>query len=101
MIKHIVMWTLHENAQGKSKAENAIIICKELMKLLDTIPQIIRFETGINSPDAPNGNWDVVLVSEFATMDDLFTYQIHPDHVAFKDFIAPLRKEKASVDYEM
>ena len=100
MIKHIVMWTLHENAQGKSKAENAAIICKELMKLPASIPQIVRFETGINAPDAPVGNWDVVLVSEFATLNDLLAYQVHPEHVAFKEFIAPLRKEKASVDYE-
>jgi len=50
MIKHIVFFNLAENAEGKSKAENAAYIKAELEALKNLIPQIITIEVGINHP---------------------------------------------------
>jgi len=51
MIKHIVFFGLADNAEGKSKAENAVIIKSELENLKHLIPQIKKIEVGINYPN--------------------------------------------------
>ncbi len=42
MIKHIVFFGLAENAEGKTKAENAAIIKTELENLKHLIPEIVK-----------------------------------------------------------
>jgi len=41
------------------------------------------------------------LICDFENMDDLNTYQVHPAHVAFGQFIKPLREARACIDYEV
>ena len=43
---------------------------------------------------------EFALICDFETMDDLNTYQVHPAHVAFGQFIKPLREARACIDYE-
>ena len=100
MIKHIVCWNLYENAAGKTKRENALEIKERLLDLKNKIPQIQSIEVGINSDKASPDNYDVVLITEFKNFEDLETYQKHPDHQSFVDFVTPLRSNKVAVDYE-
>lgn len=100
MIKHIVFFKLAENAEGKSKAENALYIKKELENLKNLIPQIRMIEVGINSPEAPAANFDIALNSEFDSMADLDTYQAHPEHKRVAAYIGKVRTDRACVDYE-
>jgi hypothetical protein len=101
MIKHIVFFGLAENAAGKTKAENATIIKSELENLKNVIPQIKMIEVGINHPDAPAGNTDIALYSEFDSLADLNAYQIHPEHQKVAAYIAKVRISRYAVDYEM
>jgi len=100
MIKHIVFFGLAENAEGKSKAENAAIIKAELENLKHLIPEIVKIEVGIHLPDAPAGDYDIALYSEFKSMVDLDTYQVHPEHKRVAAYIAKVRTTRAAVDYE-
>lgn len=100
MIKHIVFFSLAENAEGKAKAENAAIIKKELESLKNLIPEIKAIEVGINSPDAPQGNYDIALYSEFNNFADLDTYQEHPEHKKVAAYIGKVKTGRACVDYE-
>ena len=75
MIKHIVCFRLADEAEGKTKAENAQIIKEGLENLVNLIPQLRKIEVGINHPATPASNFDVVLYSEFDSIDDLNTYQ--------------------------
>jgi len=100
MIKHIVFFGLSENAEGKSKAENAAIIKAELENLKHLIPEIVKIEVGIHLPDAPAGDYDIALYSEFKTMADLDTYQVHPEHKRVAAYIGKVRTTRAAVDYE-
>ena len=101
MIKHIVFFKLADNAEGKTKAENALFIKTELENLINSIPQIKFIEVGINSAEAPAGNFDIALNSEFESMADLDTYQAHPDHKRVAAYIGKVRTDRACVDYEM
>lgn len=100
MIKHIVFFGLADNAEGKTKAENAQIIKAELENLKHLIPQIKMIEVGINHPEAPESNSDIALNSEFESMEDLNTYQAHPEHKGVAAYIGKVRTTRAAVDYE-
>lgn len=100
MIKHIVMWRLHEFADGHSKAENARKLKEYLLSLKESIPQIQRIEVGINiTTNDPNAA-DVVLYSEFENRETLVAYQKHPEHQRVVQFLNKVRTEKRVVDYE-
>lgn len=101
MIKHIVFFGLAENAEGKTKAENAAIIKSELENLKNLIPEIKKIEVGINHPDAPAGNTDIVLYSEFESFADLNTYALHPEHQRVAAYIGKVRVSRSAVDYEV
>lgn len=101
MIKHIVFWQLADNAEGKTKAENALFIKKELEGLINHIPQLKKIELGINHPEAPQGNYDVALYCEFETMQDLEVYQNHPEHQRVAAYIGKIRTARVAVDYEV
>ena len=101
MIKHIVFFKLAEMAEGKTKAENALYIKQELEKLQLTIPQILKIEVGINTPEAQDGNYYIAFYSEFENMTQLEEYQVHPDHKRIAAYIGKVRTERACVDYVM
>jgi Stress responsive A/B Barrel Domain len=100
MIKHIIMWKLHEEAEGFSKVGNALRIKKELEGLQGKISEIFKLEVGLNISKSEIA-YDVVLYSEFNSKEDLQIYQDHPAHIALKKFIYNLRSERHVVDYEV
>lgn len=99
MIKHIVFFSLAENAEGKTKAENALKIKIELENLKNLIPEIKKIEVGINYPNAPKTDYDIALYSEFESFETLNSYQEHPDHLKVAAFIGKVKTARAAVDY--
>lgn len=100
MIKHIVMWKIKDNGNGKSKLENAKMIKEAIEVLKEDIKEIINIEVGINVIEG-NEAYDIVLDSQFASIEDLKTYQKHPVHVEVVKSLADLLGSKVVVDYEM
>jgi hypothetical protein len=100
MIKHIVMWRLFDFADGNSKKENALKLKEMLLSLPAKIPEIKKMEVGINV-DRTDAASDVVLYSEFDSLEDLKAYQKHPQHQKVMEFLNKVRSEKRVVDYEM
>lgn len=99
MIKHIVMWTLKENAEGNTKEQNAKLIKEKLEGLFGKVPQIKKIEVGV-SYRHDKEDWDVVLISEFESKKDLDEYQNHPIHNVVAQFIGKVREKRACVDFE-
>ncbi|MDD1738181.1 MAG: Dabb family protein, partial [Methanothrix sp.] len=85
MIKHIVMFKLKERAEGRDRADNI----KALQAMLEALPakikEIVFFEVGINFLQASIA-YDLVLVSEFESLEALQSYQKHPEHLKVFDF---------------
>jgi hypothetical protein len=100
MIKHIVMWKLEEFAEGADKKENALRVKRLLEGLKDKIKEIRFIEIGININDTPVA-YDIVLYSEFNSLEDLDAYQNHPEHLIAGEFIGKVRKDRRVVDYEV
>ena len=100
MIKHIVIWRLFDFAEGNTKKENALKLKEMLLSLPSKIPQIKKMEVGINI-DRTDAASDVVLYSEFYSLEDLQAYQKHPEHQKVVEFLNKVRSEKRVVDYEV
>ncbi|MCF8540815.1 MAG: Dabb family protein [Aurantimicrobium sp.] len=79
-INHVVMWHLKGETPGE-KDESAQRVKGVLLPLVDSIPQIISM-TLHDSVVHEARNADLILTSEFASLDDLQAYQVHPDHEA-------------------
>ena len=73
MLKHIVMWKLKEFAEGKTKAENALIMKESLERLVGIVPEIISLQVGINEKESDMA-YDAVLISTFANAEALARY---------------------------
>ena len=101
MIRHICMFEFLPAAEGRSREENVAITKAMLEALPEKISWIRSSFVALNSKDAPNGNWDLILISDFDSFDDLERYRVHPDHVAVGDFMRPVRKSRSCVDFEI
>jgi hypothetical protein len=100
MVKHIICLKLKDFAEGKSKSENAKLAAEKLLALKEKIKEIKYIEVGINDSKAVPDNFDIVLITEFESFDDLNTYQKHPEHVKTADFMKKIRDARACVDFE-
>jgi Stress responsive A/B Barrel Domain. len=101
MVKHVVCWKLKDEAEGNTKLQNALIAKEMLEDLREVIEEIRSIKVGINAPGTPEGNWDMILESEFTTLRDLETYANHPDHLKVVDFIKKIVEGRICVDYAL
>jgi len=100
MIKHIVLWKLHEYAGGKTGSENGLEVKRLIEGMTGKIPGVIKLEVGLNFNSGPD-DADIVLYSEFDDKQALELYQVHPVHEAIKEFIKSVRSERHVIDYEV
>jgi len=100
MIKHIVMWTLKDSAEGAGKAANARKIKELLEALPPRIPFVRELSVGIDV-FAATPPCDVVLSATFGARADLDAYQIHPEHLAVVAFIKKVVANRNVLDYEL
>ncbi|WP_298653621.1 Dabb family protein [uncultured Proteiniphilum sp.] len=100
MIKHLVFFKLAEEADGNSKPENILIIKERLESLREMIPVIRKMEVFPNHFQASSENYDIVLDSEFDSLQDLKAYAVHPGHLKVREFIAKVSIGRAAIDYE-
>ncbi len=100
MIKHIVMFKLEEEAEGKSKKENLELALEMLNDFQNQIPTLKEFHAVVNSEETPESNYELALVCDFEDINGLNIYQEHPVHKEFGKYITKVRKQRACIDYE-
>ena len=96
MIKHIVIWQLQNNAK---KIENARKIKQMLESLLGKIDGLSKIEVGLSMLADKATLGDICLYSEFTNQQALEAYQLHPLHVAAKEFIQQHVAARSVVDF--
>ena len=95
MVKHIVMWTFKAGVAEADKLE----MKRQLEALKGLVPSLMNIEIGMNMAVGDAAK-DMVLYSEFQSMEDLAAYAGHPEHLKVVEFVKPLVCERAVVDYE-
>lgn len=99
MIRHIVLFKLKDFESDAAKKACMQEIKHALEGLLGKIDVLraIRVDFNCNLEES----WDIILTTEFDSLQDLNTYATHPEHVAVsKQLIAPVKVDRACVDYE-
>lgn len=100
IIKHIVMFKLKDKSEGRDKAANVQLLKEMLEALPARIKEILFFEVGINFLQASVA-FDLVLVSQFESIEALHSYQKHPEHLKVFDFVAKTCESRIVVDYAL
>lgn len=100
MIKHIVMWTLKDEAEGATAAENGMKMKQMLEALNGKISGLKHLEVGLDIFQASPA-WQVVLYSELDSREALQGYQQHPDHQRCVEFVKKVVTDRGVVDYEI
>jgi len=94
MVKHIVFFKLHDNSEANKQA-----VKDRIMSMQGKLDFVKHLEVGLNfSPE--ERAFDVALISDFETKEDLQTYATHPIHVEVVNFIKSLNAVSKVVDYE-
>jgi len=99
MVKHIVLWKLKDEAEGRHAHENALLLKQNLEALTGKIKEIVSLQVGLNF-NPSEAAYDVALYTEFNTKEDLFAYRKHPEHVKVAELIGKVRNKVVVVDYE-
>ncbi|MET0910019.1 MAG: Dabb family protein [Ilumatobacteraceae bacterium] len=95
--RHVVMFTWNDDVDPA----HADAVGAALATLPGLIPEIAAYRHG---PDAGvnEGNFDYVVVADFATRDDYLVYRDHPDHRAFiAAMITGRVAARAAVQYDI
>ena len=97
MIKHIVLWTLTDEAK---KDSNKIVadLNKRFTALLGVVEGLTAIEVGHNYN---GGTFDLALYCEFTTKEAQDQYQTHPAHLAIKKVVHELVYGRECIDYEI
>ncbi|MBW8872011.1 MAG: Dabb family protein [Leifsonia sp.] len=97
-IRHVVSWKL-ATADETERAEHAARIKRGLESLPAVIPQLRSLQVGISV--VPGDDYDVVLISDFDSLDDIQVYQEHPAHLEVAGFIRSVVASRSAVDFEV
>ena len=99
MVKHIVMFKMKNFEKEKDFIEGVSIIRNRLVDLKNRISEIKSIEVGINELESPRA-YDLVLITEFDSYDDLKSYQKHKSHLDVLQIVRDLTQNTIVVDYQ-
>ena len=99
MIRHIVMWKFKDFAEGLSREENILKVKSMLEALPEKIDFIREMQVQVNV-NPKEGMYDAVLLSTFDNLEDVGHYRVHPEHKKVSSYVALIKENRASVDYE-
>lgn len=95
-IRHIVLWKLAAE-DADTRALHAEQVSERLMGLVGVVDEIQSMQVGPNVA-YPARNWDIALVADFADIDALERYQVHPAHEEVAAFVRSVVADRATVD---
>ena len=98
-IRHVVTWKLAAEDEAERSAQ-AAEVARRLNALDGVVPQLLSISAGANVA-YPEVNWDVTLVADFASVDAIDEYQVHPAHEEVAAYIRSVVASRVAVDFEL
>lgn len=99
MIRHIVSWKLSAQDEAGKDIQGAEIAAA-FAPLPAVLPGLLSLSVHRNVI-VQDSNFDLVLICDFASVDDHDAYQVHPGHVAAVSVIAERTIGRSCVDFEV
>ncbi|HJV94983.1 MAG TPA: Dabb family protein [Albitalea sp.] len=91
MIRHVVLWEMHDPADAQRFGE-LLRTCARL------VPGMRGFEVATRA-DSVAATADVCLVASFSDAEALRAYEAHPQHRQVSERLRPLRRARHVFDY--
>lgn len=98
MIRHIVWWTLMDNADSRSLRENLDHLEKSA-QILKTLPSVKSVEVSSKILPSSTVEAQFALMSTHESMEDLETYRVDPIHKKFAEKITTMSASRNCLDY--
>ena len=96
MIKHVVMWKFKE----ENKEENMKKARELLLALPCIISELKKMEVHFDIMHT-DMSMDMMIDTEFLTVEDMKTYAVHPEHVKVSQFIRSVIESRVVLDCEI
>ena len=97
MFRHVVLLRWKPEATPDQRAA----VKTGLETLPAAIPEIRGYTVGVDAR-VNEGNYDLVVVADFDTVDDYLVYRDDPDHqTVIRERIAPILAERAAIQHEL
>ena len=96
MIRHIVFFKFKPGASENKKNK----LASDLKSLKGKIPLINRLEIGVDIGKKQN-SYDLALIVDFNTWQDVESYGAHPAHIEVVKLIKDICQNHSKVDYEI
>ncbi len=100
MVRHIVMWTLKEEAEGATAKDNAAKMKEMLEALNGRIEGLKQLDVSYDIIEA-DPECHVLLCSDHDDVDALNHYQGHPEHQACVAFVKKVASGRKAVDFSI
>ncbi|MCM3173367.1 MULTISPECIES: Dabb family protein [unclassified Paenibacillus] len=94
MIKHIVLFKMKD--RSPERIEEAANVLRNLQGKIDVL---VSLDVGVDVLRSDR-SFDISLTAEFASLDDLQAYQVHPLHQEVIKYMNEVREQSIAVDYE-
>jgi len=99
MIRHCVWWTLRNQAEGNSAAENANLM-KEGLESLRGLPGLKELEVSRSFLPTTTEEVQVILLTSHADSAGLRTFRTEPAHLEVVEFINKVVSSRKCIDWE-
>ena len=96
MIRHVVMWKFKD----ENKKNNMLHAREILYALKPVIPELRRMEIGFDV-SGTDMSYDMMLLTEFDSVEDMKTYAAHPEHLKVSSFIRSVILQRVVLDCEI
>ncbi len=84
--RHVYLKFTEEFENDEDVAE----VVHQTPAMLSGVPQIKRLHIGHPADEGSKTAWDLVLIVEFDSVDDIEPYRVHPEHVEYyQGFLKP------------
>jgi len=97
MVKHIILWKLKETLSEEEKAAARAEAKRRLENLNGKIDGMISLK--VVTDRLPSSNADMMLDSEFETVEALAGYQVNPLHVEAATFVRSVVEARLCLDF--
>jgi hypothetical protein len=99
MIKHVILWKIKDELSGENLIQAKRDAKINLEGLAGKIDGLIKIQ--VNIEVLPTSNADMMLDSEFESVEALNAYSIHPLHVEVANtYVRPITETRLCLDFE-
>ncbi|BBX74464.1 Dabb family protein [Mycobacterium shinjukuense] len=95
MIQHVVLINFRHGVPETTRQQ----CVARLRELANLIPGLSNWRVGTNLTTMTRA-WDLALVGEFDTLDDMTAYRDHPAHRDAQEFVDAYAAETIGVDFD-